>query len=61
MRTAAGGIGPWMRSSGNTLIYPVAPHTAGHNVTVSVTGATAGVTATIEVDRWFSRPWGVSL
>jgi hypothetical protein len=59
--TAAGGFGPWMRSNGRELIYPVAPQTRPRNVTVSVTGASAGATATLSCDRWFSRPWGVSL
>ncbi|MFC8531939.1 hypothetical protein [Nocardia sp. NPDC057227] len=61
MLTSAGGLGPWMRSNGRELIYPVAPLTPPFETTVSVTGATAGVTATIECDRWFSRPLGVSL
>lgn len=61
MLTAAGGFGPWMRSNGRELIYPVAPHTPPFETTVSVTGATAGVTATLECDRWHSRPLGVSL
>ena len=61
MLTASGGFGPWMRSNGRELIYPVAPHTPPFETTVSVTGATAGVTATLECDRWYSRPFGVSL
>lgn len=61
MLTSDGGLGPWMRSSGKELIYPVAPHTLPFETTVSVTGATAGVTATISCDRWYSRPFGVSL
>ncbi|MEU2013113.1 hypothetical protein [Nocardia sp. NPDC019302] len=61
MLTADGGLGPWMRSNGKELIYPVAPHTPPFMTTVSVSGATGGVTATIECDRWFSRPFGVSL
>ncbi|WP_433568065.1 hypothetical protein ACQP1O_43255 (plasmid) [Nocardia sp. CA-151230] len=61
MITAAGGLGPWMRSSGRDMIYPVAPNTEPFLTTVSVTGAVTGVTATIEVDRWYSRPFGMSL
>lgn len=61
MITQAGGLGPWMRSSGRDMIYPVAPYTAPFPTTVSVSGAVAGVTATIEVDRWYSRPLGMSL
>lgn len=61
MRTVTGGLGPWMRSKGRTLIYPVKPHTPPTLMPISVTGAPAGVTATIEVDRWYSRPVGVSL
>lgn len=60
MLTAAGSFGPWMRSNGRELIYPVAPHTDPFETTISVTGATAGVTATLECDRWYSRPFGVS-
>ncbi|WP_405490489.1 hypothetical protein [Nocardia sp. NBC_00511] len=59
--TVAGGLGPWMRSNGREMIYPVAPYTPPFSTTVSVTGATAGVAATIEVDRWYSRPFGMSL
>lgn len=61
MLTSDGGLGPWMRSNGKELIYPVAPHTPPFLTTVSVTGASAGVTATLECDRWYSRPLGVSL
>lgn len=61
MLTAAGSFGPWMRSNGRELIYPVAPLTRPTQVTVSVTGASAGATATLECDRWYSRPWGVCL
>lgn len=61
MLTAQGGLGPWMRSAGREIIYPVAPHTEPFETWVSVTGAVAGVTATIEVDRWYTRPFGVSL
>lgn len=61
MLTQAGGLGPWMRSNGRDMIYPVAPFTEPFLTSVSVTGAVAGVTATIEVDRWYSRPFGASL
>lgn len=61
MITHAGGFGPWMRSGGRELIYPVKAHTPPFETTVSVTGAVAGVTATLECDRWYSRPFGVSL
>lgn len=61
MITAAGGLGPWMRSQGRDMIYPVAPYTPPFPTSVSVTGAVTGVTATIEVDRWYSRPLGMSL
>ncbi|MEV0357101.1 hypothetical protein AB0H71_13670 [Nocardia sp. NPDC050697] len=61
MLTHDGGMGPWMRSNGAEAIYPVAPHTEPFETTVSVTNAVPGVTATIECDRWFSRPFGVSL
>lgn len=61
MLTADGGFGPWMRSNGREMIYPVAPHTPPFETTVSVTGAAPGVTATLVCDRWFSRPFGVSL
>ncbi|MET8648407.1 hypothetical protein [Nocardia aurea] len=61
MITHDGGFGPWMRSNGAELIYPVKSHTKPFLTTVSVTGATAPVTATIECDRWYSRPRGVSL
>lgn len=61
MVTISGSLGPWMRSSGKELIYPVAPHTPVTAVTVSVSGASADATATIECDRWFSRPIGMSL
>lgn len=61
MLTAGGGLGPWMRSAGRDMIYPVARETKEFLTTVSVTDAVPGVTATIEVDRWFSRPFGMSL
>jgi hypothetical protein len=62
MITASGGFGPWMRSNGREMIYPVAPKTEPTEFTnISVTGAAAGATATIECDRWYSRPFGVSL
>ncbi|MFD4442526.1 hypothetical protein ACFWPK_22425 [Nocardia sp. NPDC058519] len=61
MITQAGSLGPWMRSAGREAFYPVAPHTDPFTTWVSVTGAVAGVTATIEVDRWFSRPFGMSI
>lgn len=61
MITHTGSFGPWMRSNGKELIYPVAPQTPPFETTISVTGATAGVTATLECDRWYSRPFGVSL
>lgn len=61
MLSPTAGFGPWMRSSGRELIYPVAPLTRPRSVTVSVTGTTAGATATLEVDRWYSRPFGVSI
>jgi len=61
MVTVAGGLGPLMRQGGDFLVYPVAPFTAPHNVTVAVSGATAGATATIECDRWFDTPFGRSL
>jgi len=61
MLTESGSLGPWMRSNGRELIYPVAPYTPQTSVTVSVTGATAGATATIECDRWYSRPIGMSI
>lgn len=61
MITQAGSFGPWMRSNGKELIYPVKARTPPFLTTVSVTGATAGVTATLECDRWYSRPFGVSL
>lgn len=61
MLTVNGGLGPWMRSNGRELIYPVAPLTPAFTTSIRVTGATAGATATIECDRWYSRPFGVSL
>jgi hypothetical protein len=62
MLTESGSLGPWMRSGGKELIYPVAPQTLPTVFTsVSVSGASAGASATIECDRWYSRPIGVSL
>jgi hypothetical protein len=61
MLTIAGGFGPWMRSSGRELIYPVKAQTPPFETTVSVVGAAPGATATIECDRWYSRPFGVTL
>ncbi|MEV6432568.1 hypothetical protein [Nocardia sp. NPDC051463] len=61
MITHDGGFGPWMRSNGRELIYPVARHTPPTDVPISVTGAPAGATATLVCDRWFSRPVGASL
>ncbi|MFC9432679.1 hypothetical protein [Nocardia sp. NPDC057030] len=61
MISAAGGFGPWMRSNGRELIYPVAAQTRPALVPVAVSGAGAGATATLECDRWYSRPWGVTL
>lgn len=54
-------LAPWMRSNGQSLIYPVKKWTAPHNVTVSVSGATAGVTATLFMDQLFDTPFGRSI
>lgn len=61
MLTAGGSLGPWMRSNGRELLYPVAPFTPPTSFTVSASGASTGATATIECDRWYSRPFGASL
>lgn len=61
MVTIAGGLGPWMRSQGDVLTYPIPKFTPPHTVTVSVTSATAGATATIECDRYYDTPFGRSL
>lgn len=61
MLTHDGGFGPWMRSSGREMIYPVGRFTPPTAVPVSVSGASGGATATIECDRWYSRPVGASL
>ena len=59
--TVAGGLGPWMRSNGDSLIYPVKGFTPPTSLAISVTGAVAPVTATIEVDQLYSMPWAASL
>jgi hypothetical protein len=61
MITIAGGFGPWMRSGGRELIYPVKARTKPFETTVRVTGAAAGATATLELDRWYSRPFGATI
>jgi hypothetical protein len=61
MVTINGGLGPWMRSSGRELIYPVAPYVEPFETTVAAAGVSAGATATLELDRWYSRPIGMSI
>lgn len=61
MVTITGGLGPWMRSSGKELIYPVAPYTPAFATTVAAAGVSAGATATLELDRWYSRPLGMTI
>lgn len=61
MITIDGSLGPLMRQGGDLLVYPVAARTAPHNVTVAVSGATAGVTATIEVIPLYDTPFGRGL
>lgn len=63
MLTAAGSLGPWMRSNGKELIYPIAPYIQPFTTaaTVALAGGSSGATATIECDRWFTRPIGMSL
>ena len=58
---AANGAPVWMRTGGNFAFYPIAPHTPPTAVPFSVSGATTGFTVTLEMDRWYSRAWGVSL
>jgi hypothetical protein len=55
---AANGAPVGNRWSGKKLLYPIKPHTPPTLVPVSVTGASAGASVVVELDRWHSRPWG---
>ena len=57
---AANGAPVWQRWGGKAILYPIPPHTPPTPVTVSVSGASAGATVVLELDRWYSRPWGVT-
>ena len=61
MVTIGGGLGPLMRQGGDLLVYPVAERTVPHDVTVAVSGATAGATATIEIVPLYDTPFGRGL
>lgn len=49
------------RWNANGLLYPIAPKTLPTNVTVSVTGASAGAAVQVWIPRRFSRPFGVTV
>ena len=57
---AANGAPVWARWNGRGLLYPIPPHTPPTAVPIAVTGAVAGASVSVECDRWFSRPWGLS-
>lgn len=58
---AANGSPLWTRTRGQFAFYPIAAKTPATDVPVSLTGAAVGMTITIEMDRYFTRAWGVSL
>lgn len=57
---AANGAPVWARWKGNGILYPIPPGTPPTAVPIALTGGVAGSTVSVECDRWFSRPWGVT-
>jgi hypothetical protein len=53
------GVPLTMRTKGQLAYYPIAPKTHAQTIPISVTGAQAGMSITLELDRFYTRAWGV--